>query len=56
MSILCVCVYVCMYMLPIPLVGEGRGKKIVNLLRVHLPKLLLHLGTHTVSASDFIRP
>ena len=53
---MCVCVYICMYMLPIPPVGEGGRKKTVNLLRVHLPKLPSYLGTHTVSASNFIRP
>jgi hypothetical protein len=51
-----VCMYMCMYMLPICPVGEGGRKKIVNLLRVHLPKLLPYLGTHTVPASNFIVP
>jgi len=53
---MCVCVCVCVCMLPIPPVVEGGRKKIVNLLGVHLPKLLSYLGTHTVSASNFIWP
>jgi hypothetical protein len=49
------CVYIYIYILSNPPVDEGGTKKIVNGLRVHMPKFPPFLGTRAVSASHFIR-